>query len=425
MLKFGLLNSIQQSSNLSGGGGVGGGFTPARVIDVFLTPESIKEYYDGDLYLSIKEEVTIGSIIFADLKAPIGSNDRGGTNVAKPLFANIKNFPLKKEVVLILATTTHGLVDTNQQTASTNEFTYYYISPINIWGNLNHNALPEEIFFPETPPSLNKTYSDSENGDPNQVNNEFHDIELGLYFKEKENVQSLQPFEGDIIYEGRFGNSLRFSSTVLGSENPWSEFPENGDPITILRNGFYDNGKEPWDTITEDINKDKSSIYLTSTQKINIDVSSKEYNSYAAGTEPTAPKDYTKEQIIITSNRILINSKDDHVLLSGAKSIGLSSKSSVNIDAKNTFIVKSPKIILGTNDESQASPLLLGDKTVNLLSSILIDMQTLCTQFSVLASLPPGVPFVPLNTAAIQVNTNLQKYQGQLQSLLSQISKTK
>ena len=55
----------------------------------------------------------------------------------------------------------------------------------------------------------------------------------------------------------------------------------------------------------------------------------------------------------------------------------------------------------------------------------IVDLQTLTTQLSSLTSLPPGVPFIPLNTAAISVNIKLQNYQSQLSSLLSQVSKTK
>ena len=57
MLKFGLLNSIQQASPSSTGGGGGGGLIPARVVDIFLTPKSIEEYYNSDLYRSINEEI--------------------------------------------------------------------------------------------------------------------------------------------------------------------------------------------------------------------------------------------------------------------------------------------------------------------------------------------------------------------------------
>jgi hypothetical protein len=194
MVNFGFINNLRlavPTPNVMSS--VGGTVTPVRVVNTMLTAQDIKDYYQGDLYLSLNEDVVLGSIIFADLKAPIKDENKGGLNVARPLFPYTKNIPLKKEIVLIVSTTTNNLVNTNEQTANTNKFVYYYISPLNIWGNINHNALPEEIYFPETPDSLNKPYSETTSGDVNSVNDSFHEIELGNFFKERGNVQPLQP----------------------------------------------------------------------------------------------------------------------------------------------------------------------------------------------------------------------------------------
>ena len=82
---------------------------------------------------------------------------------------------------------------------------------------------------------------------------------------------------GDVIYQGRWGNSLRFGSTVKTDSvdnNTWSETGENGDPITILRNGQDPNSSsEGWIPITEDVNNDLASIWFTSTQKIPLTTS--------------------------------------------------------------------------------------------------------------------------------------------------------
>ena len=42
--------------------------------------------------------------------------------------------------------------------------------------------------------------------------------------------------------------------------------------ITIIKNGQHEEDTEPWVPQVEDINTDKSSIYLTTTQKIPIEV---------------------------------------------------------------------------------------------------------------------------------------------------------
>ena len=83
-------------------------------------------------------------------------------------------------------------------------------------------------------------------------------------------VRNLQPFPGDLIYQGRWGQSLRFGATAQNTPipNPWSDSGEDGDAITIIRNGQYEEETDPWIPQVEDINEDKSSIYLTSTQNI-------------------------------------------------------------------------------------------------------------------------------------------------------------
>ena len=71
-------------------------------------------------------------------------------------------------------------------------------------------------------------------------------------------IKSILPYEGDIIYEGRWGQSFRLGSTVNNANipNTWSSAGENGDPITILRNNQYDDGNDPWVPQVEDINQD-------------------------------------------------------------------------------------------------------------------------------------------------------------------------
>ena len=426
MLDFSLLGNINNSKKRSNDSSP---LRSVRVVSTILTQKDFDDYYTSDLYEKLNEDITLGSIIFSEVKSPKDDPEgKGATGVADPLFPHIKNLPLNKELVFLVTLPAPNLVtDIENQSANTSKFLFYYICPISVWGNINHNAVPEEIYLPETPPSLDSNYANVEGGTPRVVNEEFHEIDLGLTFKEKGNIQHLQPYEGDVIYEGRWGQSLRFSSTAIGTDNLWSDFPDNGDPITILRNGFYNNNKEQFDTIVEDINQDPSSIYLTTTQKLPIKASSKLYSSYRPDIIPTNPEEYTGNQIVITSNRVLINSKEDHVLLSGKKSVGLSSDNSINIDAQTDFIVKTNKgkILLGDMDETKTQSLLLGDKTTDLISNLLLDLQDLCIQLSSLASLPPGTPFLPLNTAAIQLNIKLQNYQSQLPSLLSKISKTK
>ena len=73
------------------------------------------------------------------------------------------------------------------------------------------------------------------------------------------------------MFEGRYGQSIRFGSTISGSHQPnnWSNEGERGNPITIIRNGqTEDPTKASFEHILEDVNEDNSSIYLCSNQQI-------------------------------------------------------------------------------------------------------------------------------------------------------------
>jgi hypothetical protein len=123
---------------------------------------------------------------------------------------------------------------------------------------------------------------------------------------ERSNIKYLQPYEGDIIYEGRWGHSIRFGSTVL-DQNPWSIIGENGDPILIIRNGQAPTETEAWIPTIEKINEDLGSIYFGSTQQLPLEASSANYSSYQSN-PPTIPNQYDGNQIIITSGRLVFNS---------------------------------------------------------------------------------------------------------------------
>jgi len=190
----------------------------------------------------------IGSIRYTSIddETPLKDNITLKTNnlpLARPLIRNISQYPAVNEIVHVLG----GPKDSYNETGAPMS---YYLPPINIYGGTNHNALANQITDKEL---------DAQ-------------VETGLdYFKEIENVRPLQPYLGDIMLEGRYGQSIRFGSTISGSHisNNWSNEGESGNPITIIRNGqINDTLKSGFEHLLEDINGDDSSIYLCSNQQI-------------------------------------------------------------------------------------------------------------------------------------------------------------
>ena len=345
----------------------------------------------------------LGIIEYEDVINPLPSPS---LPIARPLTGNFKNLPLINEVVYIIA-----LPDTEIESISSNTIEYY-INIVSLWNHPHHNAFPTT---PNTlPPTQQKDYIQTEAGNVRRVTDQSTEIFLGKTFVERSNIHPLLPFEGDMLYEGRWGNSIRIGSTVKNTPNNWSTVGTDGDPILIIRNGQGVQTEEGWVPTVEDINNDDSSIYATSTQKIPLKASSTLYDSYK--TAPTAPDQYAGKQILINSGRLVFNSTVDHILFSSKKSINLIAVEGVNIDTP-TVTFSSGKMFLGSKNATE--PILLGNQTVNLLDQLLVNLQSFMTICSTLVSTPPGTPVGPLNIVAGQMSTILNGLQQNLNSIKS------
>ena len=389
--------------------------TPVRVKYTFLNLEQIKKD-NRKLYDKYQGDFALGGVIFDSVSNPTsGSKEEDqfeGLPFALPLFPNFKQIPLVNEIAYIISFPSPNLQ--NPDFIDTNDTTFYYFLPINIWNSTHHNALPDPFSTSTKTPSEQKTNQQVEAGSRVKTTDGVDDIDLGETFDEQSNIRNLQPYEGDIIFEGRWGQSLRFSSTVTGSDNTWSSVGPNSKPITILRNGQYNDKKASWIPIVEDINQDSGSIYLTSNQKIPLKSASSTYNSYKSDA-PISPNEYNSNQIILSSGRLVLNSSKDHILLSSAKSINLNSISSVNIDSP-VFVTQTKNVYLGSKDANE--PLLLGDKTVSLLNDLLSNLKTFADVCATAQSTGPG-PLVQINTIGSVLSNNILALQQQLDSLKS------
>jgi len=370
---------------------------------------------------------SIGTIFYQELNQPtptdshINSDGLSILPFARPFYSNIKQYPLINEIVLLV-----NSVNVNSREIVNSDSSgpyYYYISSINIWGNNQHqNALPQELYSDNLPSSQQKNYEQASLGSTSKVtpNNESN-VSLGKTFIERSNIHPLKPFEGDVIYEGRWGISIRLGSTVKDTPNTWSTTGSNGDPIIIIRNGQGERSPEGYVNIVEEINNDDSSIYFTSTQKIPLDASSVEYNSYT-NNPPTSPDQYAGKQIILNSGRLVFNSTIDHILFSSKKSINLNAVEGINIDTNENTVISSNQIFLGSRDANES--VLLGNSTVSLLRTLLIQLADLTNALSTQVGVPPGAPLAPTNITAGLTTATINNVINQLEGLKSQTTFT-
>ena len=363
----------------------GFGISNMSLLENLIVSVRVKSIVLDDTHPRFKELggwTALGAIEYELVKNPLASSK---LSIAYPLYPNIKNYPLLEEITYVISLPNTGIGENNSS-----EKTYYM--NVAVWNHPHHNAYPTKSNIVQS--SQNKSYDQTQAGSSKNISNEPVKTFLGKTFKERANIHPLLPFEGDIIYEGRWGNSIRLGSTVKDTPNNWSSIGENGDPITIIKNDQGTQTNEGWIPTTENINNDNSSIYLTSTQNVPLNVAASSYISYEKDKAPTLPSKYSGAQMILDSGRLVFNAWSDHILLSSAKSINLNALESVNIDTKK-FITQADKIFLGKEDLAK-EPLLLGDTTAQLLRDLTSSVKELATALQFLQSAPvaPNSPAV-------------------------------
>ena len=336
----------------------------------------------------------IGAIEYVDVRGTSIDYSTAVKNqkytVAYPIDPSSKKYPLINEIVFLTAQPSKNIQ------SKTTAFNTYYVSIVNLWNHPHHNAIPYSAGSNTAENS--KNYQDTAVGSVNKLTDSTGTIKFGKYFKERQDINPLKPFEGDFILEGRFSNTIRLGST--GGTSPWSSTGEQGSPIMILRNGQGSSYSNAWELITEDINTDASSIYLTSNQKIGIIPSSvNDYYSYTD--KPEAADSYTENQIILNSGRLILNSKSDHILLSSAKTINLNAEEGIHFDTTKDVVIQSGKTLIGS--KSADEPLLLGDTTVLQLGEMLSILKELLLAASTASN--AGGPLLTLNSKALELLT--------------------
>jgi len=194
---------------------------------------------------------------------------------------------------------------------------------VNVHGQINNNIMP---FLYDTKVSTKNYLSDG------ITSTKKTKVPDQLSF-ESRNIVTIQPYQGDTILQDRFGSVLRFSSTHRNldaySQKPIWQGTSVGDPFVALTCGLDGAQKSGYFTI-ENPDKDSSLIYLSSTQKINNLKLAQ--NKIGLQTKPLTS--YTNPQVIISSNRLIFNAREDELILVSKKDIKLATPN-WNVDFDN------------------------------------------------------------------------------------------
>jgi len=348
---------------------------PAEVVDTSMAFDATAKDPDGN-------PLPLGTI-----QVEYKTSSRGGIKnkqFASPINSNIKRIPLIGEQVLIIrsiaGTSFSGGADLN----------FYYLDPINVQGELNNNALPGQLDYSTSGGSDTSTEYSQTQGTPNKQSSGRQNNKLGATFEESTKVKSLQPFEGDQLFEGRWGQSIRFSSTIKGKTSIYDKKPawtgnKSGDPITIIRNGQAPASGKGAFYVIEDFEKDGSSIWLTSTQTLDKTSGFKSsQKNYGLTTEVTPEKNYKSSQVVISADRLFFNSKTDYIILSGKKSVNIATpKWQMDMDKLFTILEGTLQQLADLTSAKASFPTPMGGST--LPATNVVPVQKLLNELKLMA----------------------------------------
>ena len=252
----------------------------------------------------------------------VSNTGKQDIKIIAPLDPNIKDYPYPGEYVIVA----DYLGDT------------YYTQKINMRNNVHSNIVP----------GLSKIY--------NPFDGEV--IKSNLPEVQNPKIRQLKAEEGDITFNGRFGNSIRLGSNVkeiLTDDGIEENTGKENSPNVIIRAGQGVEEQLLNKPVKEDVNKDSSSLWMTTDQVIPFERSSEKAHG------KTVPNQYDAKQIIINSDRIVFNSK--------VNSIHAFSKSEISMGADIRMNLESP--IVNLADRMATQPALGGDITMDLIDKLL------------------------------------------------------
>ena len=310
----------------------------AEVIDVIFEEADLPLEADGTPTYSLIGAIK-GRMVNSQHKQP--ENRLGWI---QPLDANIKQYPIIGEYVIVGRYLGR----------------YYYTQTVNMLGSVNSNSYPGYSGGQASLVSSNGSQAGSDaeevsaTGTPNKAAT--GEFTVGDPFVPNPLIRQLYPSFGDVIFNGRFGQSIKFGSN-----------PDTLEPNVIIRAGqltdaeafgktadvddLKENANKP---VVEDINADGSSLWVTTDQEVPLE--------FAAKTTDELYPPLDAKQIILNTDNIIFNAKNDGwIFLFGGTQINLVAGQVATIDA--------PLVYLGSPDATE--PVVKGQVLVDLLLELI------------------------------------------------------
>mgnify|MGYP003119734106 CR=1 FL=1 len=362
-------------------------FVPGYVVEVVHSKESLR--FSGEQSIN-----TIIALPHVTDKAYKARNATGEQNRYYPLLRGIQDIPSKGDPVLLC----------------TMNKTNYYLGPINTinnsptW-NTDPGYRPEAI-IPST--DKGKVGKRGENGQSINFNKEIS--YKRLVKKHKDNLdfgEAKYETTGDMLFEGRHGNSLRIGSRdddpyvfISNGRNSTNnvESLTDGTLISITSKGTLEQHFGTYIETETGTEQERLTSYEEGTQKFGFQLASDTISSpnrLMSSLISSLNNDIDSQQLIydygnnnnnsqvlLHSDRIILNSKSNDIYLSSFGDINIGSGKNINISVNDSLVIESQNIYLGDPNKKTMDNLVLGEKLKVVLNEIveLIPKITIFTQ---------------------------------------------
>lgn len=118
---------------------------------------------------------------------------------------------------------------------------------------------------------------------------------------------------------------------------------------------------------------------------------------------------YKGNQIILSTDRIVLHAEKDSIFVFGKQAVGLSSTKTINLDANEKVIIACKKIELGNKAETIGEPVVLGKK-LNEELIILLDALALAgDQLKSANATNLGTAMIAVHSAGLKISLACQR----------------
>jgi hypothetical protein len=330
---------------------------PAEVIECWLDEEDLPLFDDKPDWSKYG---------WAKVRMTFSNGGKDDYKFARPLDSNIRQYPFPGEIVIV-ATYLEDI---------------YYTQKLNVKNQVSLNMAVglskitkfwEQEEYKENLPTIGNT-----------------------------KIRFLDAEEGDITFEGRFGNTIRLGSNVKEIKTQDGVKEDTGkenSPNIIIRSGQrkLENPDFPaYKPIKEDINLDGSSVWMTTDQKVDIKLDNSHSTFIWAD---KGSEGFGGNRITINSDGLIFNSKKNNILMSSMGFIGLTANTEIGIEVPND----TGRVYLGDGMADQ--PVLGGDQTMELFG-LLVDYlieftNQLAPAMGSIINFPVPIPHIPISCSSL------------------------